>query len=195
MASRMAADACAIVIAISIPPKEPIRIKFAWRLEDTPMAGARLRTHVLHESVLHESGGRAGMEQDQACHRQGCAPPSPVSLPLLRGELSRPGQCRVRRARLHALNLRGGRRHLLHRLSPVRDPEQSRASAFRSATAAPLAVTMLALTLATVGIYSGVGAFGSLPSAILSGRGPRQGSRSGIRLAISGGLPGRRSSV
>jgi hypothetical protein len=61
MASRMAADACAIVIAISIPPKEPIRIKFAWRLEDTPMAGARLRTH-----VLHESGGGAGMEQDQA---------------------------------------------------------------------------------------------------------------------------------
>src|SRR4029079_19419570 len=70
-------------------------------------------------------------------HRQIRPAPSPVSLPLLRGELPRPGQCRVRRARhepgprLHAIDLRGGRRHLIHRLSSVRGSEQPGPPAFR----------------------------------------------------------------
>ncbi len=71
--------------------------------------------------------------------RQGRAPPPPVSLPLLCGELPRPGERRVRRARHepgprpHTVDLRRRRRHLLHRLSPVRDPEQSCAAEIRRA--------------------------------------------------------------
>lgn len=57
------------------------------------MAGARLRTHVLH--VSRGRGGNGAGPSGTKC--QGCAPPSPVSLPLLRGEL-RAGQCRVRPA-------------------------------------------------------------------------------------------------
>ena len=75
----------------------------------------------------------------QAAIAKAARPPHPVSLPLLRGEFPRPGQCRLRRARhergsrLHAVDLRRRRRHLLRRLYPVRDPEQSRVAALRRA--------------------------------------------------------------
>ena len=52
---------------------------------------------------------------------------------------------------------------------------------------------LLALTLATVGIYAAVSIFWSLSTAILTGTGAA--APSSIRLTISGGLPGRRSSV
>ena len=63
---------------------------------------------------------------------QGEPPPDPVPRPLLRGQFPRPRQCRLRRAchergsRLHAGDVRLRRRHLLRRLHPLRDSEQSR---------------------------------------------------------------------
>jgi hypothetical protein len=45
-----------------------------------------------------------------------------------------------------------------------------------SAVGAPLGLTMAALTLATIGIYAAIGMFWSLPTSILTGTGPRQGS-------------------
>jgi ACS family tartrate transporter-like MFS transporter len=45
-----------------------------------------------------------------------------------------------------------------------------------SAVGAPLGLTITALTLATIGIYAAIGTFWSLPTSILTGTGPRQGS-------------------
>ena len=44
-----------------------------------------------------------------------------------------------------------------------------------SAVSGPLGPTMVALTLATLGIYAAVGTFWSLPTAILTGRGAAAG--------------------
>jgi hypothetical protein len=61
-----------------------------------------------------------------------------------------------------------------------------------SATGAPLAVTMLTLTLATVGIYAAVSTFWSLPTAILTGT----GAAAGLALVNSvGNLGGARWAV
>jgi MFS transporter, ACS family, tartrate transporter len=62
-----------------------------------------------------------------------------------------------------------------------------------SATTLPLGLTMVALTLATVGIHAVVGTFWSLPTAILTGGARRRGSLWSIRWAISAASPGRSS--
>ncbi len=56
------------------------------------------------------------------------------------------------------------------------------------------ALTMIALTLATLGIYAAIGTFWSLPTAILTGTAPRPGSRWSTRWAISAASSARRSS-
>ena len=68
---------------------------------------------------------------EEVGHRQGGTAPAAVSLPLLRRQFPRPGQCRLRRARherrsrLQPVGVRRRRRHLLRRLYPVRGAEQS----------------------------------------------------------------------
>jgi MFS transporter, ACS family, tartrate transporter len=71
----------------------------------------------------------------------------------------------------------------------------ARAAFAWSATGAPLAVTMLALTLATVGIYAAVSTFWSLPTAILTGTGAAAGLALVNSVGNLGGSPGRRSSA
>jgi len=59
-----------------------------------------------------------------------------------------------------------------------------------SATGAPLAVTMLALTLAAVGIYAAVSTFWSLPTSILTGTGAAAGLAPVNPIGNLGGLAG-----
>ena len=77
---------------------------------------------------------------------------------------------------------RDRRAHLAHRaaVSPWR-------RSFRVVRdrALPLALTMIALTLATLGIFAAIGTFWSLPTAILTGTAPPQVSRSSTRSAMS----------
>ncbi len=85
---------------------------------------------------LHARGDLGGKRHEprrgeEIGHRQGRAAPAAVSLPLLRGQFPRPGECRLRRAlyerrsRLQPVGVRRRRRHLFRRLYPVRDSEQS----------------------------------------------------------------------
>jgi MFS transporter, ACS family, tartrate transporter len=59
-----------------------------------------------------------------------------------------------------------------------------------SATGAPLAVTMVALTLAAVGIYAAVSTFWSLPTSILTGKGAAAGLALVNSVGNLGGLAG-----
>ncbi|HEY6921786.1 MAG TPA: hypothetical protein VI390_09365 [Methyloceanibacter sp.] len=59
-----------------------------------------------------------------------------------------------------------------------------------SATGAPLAVTMAALTLAAIGIYAAVSTFWSLPTAILTGTGAAAGLALVNSVGNLGGLAG-----
>ena len=59
-----------------------------------------------------------------------------------------------------------------------------------SACDLPLALTMVALTLATVGIYAAIGTFWSLPTAILTGTGAAAGLALVNALGNLGGFAG-----
>jgi hypothetical protein len=54
-----------------------------------------------------------------------------------------------------------------------------------SANAGPLPLIMLALSLATLGLYAAIGTFWSLPTSILTGTGAAAGSRSSTPSAIA----------
>jgi ACS family tartrate transporter-like MFS transporter len=58
-----------------------------------------------------------------------------------------------------------------------------------SAMALPLPLTMVALSLAALGIYAAIGTFWSLPTAILTGTAPRQDLPSSTPSAILAGSP------
>ena len=65
-----------------------------------------------------------------------------------------------------------------------------------SAGAGPLPLVMLALSIATLGIYAAVGTFWALPSSILTGTERRGRARADqFHWQLRGDLPGRSSSA